>query len=262
MNNLKKEIKILAQTHTHTIYSPHAYSTIAEYAKTASDEGLELIAITDHGPAMHDSGHIWHFLNMNILPREIFGVCVLRGCEANIIDYEGKLDMEEGYLKRLDFVIASVHTTSTLRPSSNDDDHTNTYLKVLDNPYVGVIGHPGWHDFRFDIDKVLKKAKEKGVLIEINAHTATTRPKNMEICREIAKKCAELGVGIVVGADAHCSFELTKLDDALSMLYSIDFPEELIMNTTKDKLLNHISKRRGVTIEEYLIGKTRSLEKF
>ena len=39
-------------THTHTIASAHAYSTVAEMAKAAGDRGLGLLAVTDHGPAL------------------------------------------------------------------------------------------------------------------------------------------------------------------------------------------------------------------
>ncbi len=249
---MKTDIKILAQTHIHTTYSAHAYSTIFEIVDMAKKEGLELVAITDHGPNMPDSGHIWHFANMNAVPHNISGIYVLRGAEANIIDYEGGLDIAQSLLKKLDFVIASVHTTSTIRPSNNDDDHTRAYLGAINNPYVDVIGHCGWTDFRFDVDKVLLAAKNKGTLIEINAHTATTRPQNVLICREIAKRCADLGVGIVIGADAHSAYEITSLDAAINLLYEIDFPEELIMNTSAEKLLSHITKRRGISLEEYL----------
>ena len=50
-------------THTHTIASAHAYSTVAEMAKAAGDRGLGLLAITDHGPALADSRPKLHFLN-------------------------------------------------------------------------------------------------------------------------------------------------------------------------------------------------------
>ena len=47
-------MKILLDTHTHTLASTHAYSTVLEMAKKASEEGLEAIAITDHAPGIPD----------------------------------------------------------------------------------------------------------------------------------------------------------------------------------------------------------------
>ena len=67
-------MKILLDTHTHTLASTHAYSTVLEMAKYASEAGMEAIAITDHAPAIPDGAHPWHFQNLKAIPREIYGV--------------------------------------------------------------------------------------------------------------------------------------------------------------------------------------------
>ena len=41
-------MKIIADTHTHTLMSTHAYSTIIENIAEAKKKGLKFIAITDH----------------------------------------------------------------------------------------------------------------------------------------------------------------------------------------------------------------------
>ena len=51
-------MKIIADTHTHTIASTHAYSTLLENVGYAKKAGLRAIAITDHGPAMPDAPHM------------------------------------------------------------------------------------------------------------------------------------------------------------------------------------------------------------
>jgi len=45
-------MRLLADLHTHTVASGHAYSTVTELAWAAADKGLELIAVTDHGPTV------------------------------------------------------------------------------------------------------------------------------------------------------------------------------------------------------------------
>ena len=45
--------------HTHTIVSGHAYSTLREMAKAASDKGLELLGITEHAPKMPGTCHLF-----------------------------------------------------------------------------------------------------------------------------------------------------------------------------------------------------------
>ena len=45
-------MKILADTHSHTLASGHAYSTITEMAEAAAAKGLEVLALTEHAPKM------------------------------------------------------------------------------------------------------------------------------------------------------------------------------------------------------------------
>ena len=90
----------IADLHTHTIASDHAYSTLLENIEYAKRAGMQALAITDHGPGVEDAPHLWHLLNMKSLPREIEGVRILRGVEANIMDMEGNLDMGHRLVSR------------------------------------------------------------------------------------------------------------------------------------------------------------------
>ena len=112
-------MKLVADCHFHTISSGHAYSTINEYAEEASEKGLELIGMTDHGPAMLGGPHIYHFDNLKVIPDNLHGVEILKGIEANIIGYDGTIDVEDEKLEalNLDIVISSFHSPC-LRPSS------------------------------------------------------------------------------------------------------------------------------------------------
>ena len=51
--------------HTHTIASGHAYNTMREMAKAASEKGLELLGITEHAMAMPGTCHEYYFQNLN-----------------------------------------------------------------------------------------------------------------------------------------------------------------------------------------------------
>ena len=87
-------MKYALDVHTHTIASGHAYSTLIENAKAASEKGIKVLGTTEHGISMPHSPHIWYFNNYKVLPREMYGVTMLYGTEANIIDYDGNLDMD------------------------------------------------------------------------------------------------------------------------------------------------------------------------
>ena len=69
--------------HTHTIVSGHAYSTLREMAKAASDKGLELLGITEHAPKMPGTCHLFYFDNLRIVPRELYGIELVLGSQQH-----------------------------------------------------------------------------------------------------------------------------------------------------------------------------------
>ena len=83
-------MKLVVDTHTHTLSSGHAYSTICENAIEGAKNGIEAIAMTDHGPAMEGATSRLHFWNLNVIPDYINGVRIIKGAEANITDHSGK----------------------------------------------------------------------------------------------------------------------------------------------------------------------------
>ena len=92
-------MRLIADTHTHTIASTHAYGTVIEMARGAAEKGLPVLGMTDHAPSMPDSPDLWHFGNLHQLPPVIEGVRVLRGCELNLMDCTGKVDLDEHFLQ-------------------------------------------------------------------------------------------------------------------------------------------------------------------
>lgn len=227
-------MKYLFDTHTHTIVSGHAYSTLLENVKCASEKGLKMVAVTDHGIAMTGGPSLFYFGNLRVLPRVIFGVEVLRGVEANIVDYDGNLDMPERRLSRLDLVIASLHDVC-IKPGSREEN-TRALIKAMDNKYVDIIGHPGNPAFEIDIDAVVKSAKEKNVLIEINNSSfGPARKGSYENCCRIAERAKELRVSVVLGSDAHICFDVGNFQKANELIEKVGIPDELIMNTSLDK---------------------------
>lgn len=221
-------MRILLDTHTHTCASTHAYSTVIEMAKYASDMGMEAIAVTDHAPAIPDGVHPWHFKNLKSIPREIYGVKILYGAEVNIVDIEGNIDLEDEILENLDVVNVSIH-----KPCYKDygtKDNTSAYLAAVNHPLIDIVCHSGAPDIAYDYEKITDMAKKNNKLIEINNHSFYVRKASIPNCRRIAQLCKEKEVGIVVSSDAHIAFEIGDYTRALDMLKEISFPEKLIMN--------------------------------
>ena len=239
-------MKIIADTHCHTLASTHAYSTLTEVARAASEKGLLAVGITDHGKTMPGAPGKWYFHNLSAVPDSLFGVRVLRGIEANIIDFDGELDETPSILEELEWVLVSMHGPTM--PAGRKDDYTRAYLRVAENPRVHVIGHCGTEDFRFDYERVLPVFSEKGKLVEINSHSLSTRRGARENCREIALLCKKYRVPIVVNSDAHFHASVGEVEEALRMLDAIDFPEELVANSSRERFERYLRTHTKVNL--------------
>ena len=166
-------MKYVLDVHTHTIASGHAYNTIKEMAQSASEKGLELLGITEHAMKMPGTCHSFYFANLKMLERKMFGVEMLFGVELNILNQDGKVDMEENLLKKMDIVIASMHIPCF--KSGTKEENTQTYLKVMENPYVNIIGHPDDGRFPVDYEQLVLGAKKHHVLLEANNNSLDPR---------------------------------------------------------------------------------------
>ena len=81
----------LSDIHTHSIASGHGTTcTISDMAKAASQKGLKLLGITDHGPATLAAGTSSYFRSLIYSPRKRFDVELLYGIELNILNTDGK----------------------------------------------------------------------------------------------------------------------------------------------------------------------------
>lgn len=235
-------MKYALDVHTHTIASGHAYSTLMENAKAASEKGIKVLGTTEHGITMPHAPHIWYFGNYKVLPREMYGVTMLYGTEANIIDYDGNLDMNDYILEKMDIVIGSIH--EDVYKVGSAEENTRAFLNVIKNGKVDIIGHLGNPGVPVKFEDVIKCAKENDVLIEINNSSFTTsRVGSFSNCTEIATLCKKLGAKLIINSDAHFCTHIGEFTQAVHMLESIDFPEELIMNKDPNELLLRLKKK-------------------
>lgn len=140
MNLEEMPMQLLADLHTHTLVSHHAYSSLRENCLFAAQRGLKMLATTDHAYGAPDSANDWHFASMWIVPRVVEGVCHLRGAEANIMAMDGGIDLNDRDQRFVDILIASLHTYC-IKPA-DAQAHTSAYLGALANPYVDILGHP------------------------------------------------------------------------------------------------------------------------
>lgn len=234
-------MKIIGDMHTHTLASTHAYSTITENCRSASQKGIKVVAMTDHWGEMPDSPHIWHFDNLRILPRQICGVTVLKGVETNILNNDGDLDMPRKTLENLEWVVASMHR-QVYQPSTSEN-HTRAYLKTAEDPIVDVIGHCTTSMFPIDFEKCIKKFKEYEKLVEINESSILYKKGSYENCYEVLRLCKKYEVPVVFDSDAHYCELIGVVDTAEKIAMEVDFPQRLVINADYERLTEYIHRR-------------------
>lgn len=246
-------MQVIADLHTHTLAATHAFQTVLEMAAQARRLGYTALAITDHGPAMPDAPHIWHFGNLSALPRTVDGVTMLYGIEANIMDTKGGLDMTQRQLSSMDWVVASIH--SPCIPGLLTEREANRiWLAVAENPAVDCIGHSEQQNYRYDYDLVTKAFARNGKVVELNGNSCNVRRDGIPNMRALLRACLKNGCSITLDSDAHSTMQLEEnIPPLLRMLEEMDFPEELVVNANRQNLI-HTLKSHGKACAELIGG--------
>lgn len=235
-------MKYVADLHIHTVSSGHAYSTVLENARAAADRGLEMIAITDHGPAMPGGPHVYHFGNLKALPDELFGVRILKGVEANVIDSDGNLDLPDDRLINLEIVLAGLHTICS--PYGSVAENTKMMVNAMKNPWVDTIVHPGNPEYLVDIETIVKAAVEYDVALEINnSSLKVSRVGSRPYCENIACMAKKYGAKIMLGTDSHFALAIGDFSKAVELLKKYEISPDLVINTSVENVLRHLNRR-------------------
>ena len=214
--------KVLLDAHTHTVASGHAYSSLQEMAKAAADMGLEVLGITEHGPSVPGTCPTLYFKNMFVVPRQMYGIRLLMGCEINILDTKGSLDLTDEQIGWLDIAIAGVH--AAWYQAGTKEENTEGMINVIRNPRIHIISHPGDGSCELDFEPLVLAAKEAHTLLEVNNHSL----------------CKKYEVPTILGSDAHISFQIADYERLYPLLAETDFPDELIMNYWPDKFFDYL----------------------
>lgn len=235
-------MRMVADLHVHTVASGHAYSTVLELARAAADRNLPMIALTDHGPAMPGGPHAYHFANQFCMPEEIFGVRVLKGVEANIINRDGELDLDEKRLAKLDIVLAGLHTFCA--PYGTVEENTAMLVQAIKNPWVDIIVHPGNPEYPVDAETIVKAAAEYDVALEINNSSLTVSRCGSEVqCGEFARLAARYGAKLAVNSDSHFAASVGVLEEASALVEKSGIAAEAVLNTSLDAVWSHLKRR-------------------
>lgn len=234
----------LSDLHTHTVVSGHAYTTLMENINYCAEKGIKILGTSEHAPSMPGAPHYWYFGNLKVVPRFVNNVMILKGCEANIMDIDGNIDLPEDASANLDYMIASFH--EPIFPTDKSKyENTKALLNAMDkHPKIEILGHLGNPNYELDYDLIIKKAHDKNIMIEINNSSllGSSRVGSEVNCEKIAKLCIKYNTKVILSSDAHINIAIGNFQKGIELFNKINMPVDLIMNDP-DKLIKHLKSK-------------------
>ena len=180
-------------------------ASVEEMAEAAKKLGYQYILITDHSKAVTIANGLdekraeANIQRIHAARKKVKGIEIWAGAEVDIMG-DGTLDYPDSLLKQFDIVLVSVHS----RMNMPAEEMTDRLLKVLENPYVRIMGHPTGRQilrrdpFQFNVEKVFAAAKKHGVILELNGN-----PQRLDLSDRHVKLAKERGMKVIISTDAH-----------------------------------------------------------
>ena len=243
---LVQEADVRGVIHLHTTYSD-GKRTLREMAEAAKERGYSYIGVTDHSQSAFYAGGLdaeaiaRQHEEIDALDGELDGVRIFKGIESDI-RADGSLDYDDAVLETFDFVIASLHSSL----SQSREEMTARVLRAIENPFTTMVGHLTARlllrreEVALDIDAVLARAAELGVVLEINAN-----PRRLDLDWRHGPRARELGLLTSINPDAH---DIPGIDDiryGVGIARKACFEAERVVNTfDADGFAEFIARRR------------------
>lgn len=240
---------LIGDYHTHTIYS-HGKGTIRDNVEEALKKGFKEIAICDHGP-----GHVSYGVkkkDIEVMRKEIDelnreyeskGIKILFGMEANIVGYDGTIDLSREEIELLDILLLGFHFGAMPRnpvdwsklyilnflskfvpgmKKTMTEMNTMALIKAMDRYPIDLITHPGSKVY-VDIARIAKKAARVGTALEINSSHSHLTVDEIEIA-------LKEDVKFYINSDAHTPENVGNLKKGLERAEKAKVPVERIVN--------------------------------
>jgi len=201
---LVEETDIRGDLHVHSNWSDGS-ATLEQMALAARERGYQYVAICDHSQSLKFAGGLSkqrileQMEEIRELNEKLSGIVLLAGTEVDI-KTDGSLDFPDRILKKLDVVVAAIHSGFKQR----EEQITKRLLSALENPHVDILAHPTGRlissrpPYQANLEELFAKAAETGTALEINAYYDRLDLKDVQ-CR----RAAEMGVNLSIGTDAH-----------------------------------------------------------
>jgi len=238
---------IRGDLHVHSDWSDGT-ATIADMAAAARQRGYAYIAITDHSQRVT----VAHGLDPERVARQIGeidrlndkvkDIVVLKGVEVDILP-DGRLDLPDKILARLDVVVAAVHSKFDL----SREAQTERIIRAMDNRHLSILAHPTGRligerePYGVDMERIMAAAHERGCYVELNAD-----PDRLDLTDIHAQAAKSAGVKVVISTDTHSTSGFANMRFGIDQARRGWLEADDVINTRPLAELKKLLKRRQV----------------
>lgn len=236
--------QIRGDLHAHTDATDGRMS-LKEMVEAARKKGYSYLAITDHSQhlsvarGLNKSRLKQQIQQIDLMNRKLQGFEILKGIEVDILE-DGTLDLSDDILAELDLTVCSVHFKFEL----SEKKQTDRIVRAMDNPHCKILGHPTGRligkrsAHEANLQKILKAAKERGVVLEVNA-----QPDRMDLDDVYCKMAKEMGVRVAISTDAHSVNDFDSMRFGVYQARRGWIEADDVINTRELKELKKLFKR-------------------
>ncbi len=171
---------------------------------------------------------------------ELDGIRVLKSSEVDILE-DGTLDYADSVLKKLDLVVAAIHSKFEI----DEEAQTERMVRAMENRHVNIIAHPTGRligerrAYAVNMERVIEAAAKHGCFLELNAH-----PLRLDLNDVHCRMAKEAGVRVSIGTDAHSTGGLGNIRFGVDQARRGWLEPDDVLNTRSWKQLSG-SLRRG-----------------
>jgi len=234
--------------HNHTTASD-GRATLEQMTETAQMLGWEYWGVADHSKASFQANG----LDEERLEKQMnqiaalndggrFSTHVFSGNECDILP-DGSLDLDESVLMKLDYVVASVHSSF----SQSEEEMTARLVRAVENPATTMLGHLTGRlllrreGYRLDVGKIVDAAIANGVIVELNAN-----PYRLDMDWRFWRRAAEKGLRTSINPDAHAPEHFAFVEAGVNVARKGWLTAENVINTLSlDEVTAVLAEKRS-----------------
>ncbi|NLF29549.1 MAG: DNA polymerase/3'-5' exonuclease PolX [Planctomycetes bacterium] len=220
---------------------------IEEMAQAAQARGHSYLAITDHSRrvtmahGLDEDRCRRHADRIRRVNDTLEGLWLMAGIEVDILK-DGSLDLDEGVLADLDWVVASAHYDRNLPEKAM----TDRLVRAISSGVVHCLGHPlgriiGRREpLAFDFDAVMEACRDHDVWLEVNG-----QPDRLDLPEAFCRRARDGGVQFTFGSDAHRPEDLSFIALAVNVARRGWLQKKDVINTlTAGQLRKRLNRSR------------------